>query len=167
MNIKHGHNVGGKWSPTYMSWTAMVKRCTNLKHPSSKNYGRLGIKVCKRWRKFENFLEDMGERPKGMSLDRLDNDGDYCPGNCRWASAREQQRNRRDTRKATYRGITLPLVEWAERVGIHHDTLEERLRKKWPIHLVFTLPPSKTNSILRKTRVYPDRDALGRYIRAP
>jgi hypothetical protein len=90
---KHGH---GHRTPTYSSWQSMLDRCTNPNHVYFRLYGGRGITVCDRWRSFENFLADMGLRPEGRSLDRVDPDGIYEPTNCRWATAVEQRRNRRD-----------------------------------------------------------------------
>lgn len=96
LNKTHGHSyIGGKASPTYMSWQAMKQRCLNTKMARYSDYGGRGITVCERWLKFENFLEDMGERPKGLSLDRIENEGNYEPSNCRWATLSEQRINRR------------------------------------------------------------------------
>ena len=97
-----GHNTrlrdvphGMQGTPTYHSWSNMIQRCTNPKHHKYANYGAKGITVCERWREFANFLADMGVRPEGKTLDRYpDNTGNYEPGNCRWATPAEQQRNR-------------------------------------------------------------------------
>lgn len=91
----HGHTWHGGFSPTYMSWKGMHQRCRNPSQQSWKYYGGRGIVVCERWRSFENFLADMGERPEDRTLDRIDPYGNYEPANCRWATAVEQRRNRR------------------------------------------------------------------------
>jgi len=96
---KHGHAGSRTISTTYNSWEGMIQRCTNPKTIGWENYGGRGITVCKRWRGkhgFENFLKDMGERPMGTSIDRKNNDSHYTPRNCRWATRKEQNSNRRD-----------------------------------------------------------------------
>jgi hypothetical protein len=93
--LKHGHCRVNFESPTHRSWRAMVNRVTRPSHRFYKDYGGRGIAVCERWLDFENFLADMGERPKGLSLDRIDNDGNYEPGNCRWTDAKTQANNKR------------------------------------------------------------------------
>jgi hypothetical protein len=94
-NTRHGQNKKGQQTRTHKSWTAMIQRCTNPKNTSYVNYGGRGVKVCERWRVFENFFADMGERPEGKTLDRINVNGNYEPENCRWATLSEQQRNKR------------------------------------------------------------------------
>lgn len=135
-NYRHGHSSATESSPTYNSWRAMIERCTNRNHQYWHNYGGRGVKVCKRWLKFENFLADMGERPVGMTLDRFPNaTGNYEPGNCRWATRREQQRNRPDNHLVQcYSGPNgcKPVIEWSEISGTKYRTILYRLSKHWP-----------------------------------
>lgn len=99
INLRHGHTVGGQYSPTYHSWQAMLARVRYIERDADKKHSARGITVCERWNVFDNFLADMGERPAGMTLDRFpDNNGNYEPTNCRWASPIDQARNRRNTR---------------------------------------------------------------------
>jgi hypothetical protein len=95
-HIKHGHNRRSATSRTYTCWSAAIGRCTNRNNTKYPIYGGRGITVCARWRySFENFLADMGEKPIGLSIDRIDVNGNYEPGNCRWATAKQQRQNQR------------------------------------------------------------------------
>ncbi len=136
---KHGHSVGAN-RKTYAVWLDMRERCDpNNVHPHAKIYysGR-GITVCDRWSSFENFLEDMGVCPEGTSIDRIDNDGNYEPGNCRWATKKEQARNKRTNLLVTLNGETLCAAEWAERSGLKYGTIIRRIRAGWPAELILS-----------------------------
>jgi len=119
-------------TPTYGIWSCMKQRCTNPKHPSYKDYGGRGIKVCERWSEFENFYEDMGEEPRGLSLERKNNNGNYCPENCIYATQKEQTRNTRRTVLIEYQGKTQCMKDWAKELGINYATLRFRLQKHSP-----------------------------------
>ena len=137
--VTHGRSRNG--TPEYRIWAAMLGRCKSDGH---RNYGGRGIRVCKRWESFENFYADMGPRPSPKhSLDRENNDGDYTPENCRWATKKEQDRNRRTNRLITYGGETKPLVSWAEKIGIHPAALSWRLDHGWELEDVMTTPSRK------------------------
>jgi hypothetical protein len=135
-----GHKMSR--TPTYRIWATMLARCRTPSQTSFSIYGGRGIEVCSRWLKFENFLADMGERPPGLVLDRHPNQkGNYEPGNCRWATPAQNNRNRTVNRYITYQGRTQCLVEWSEELGIPKAALYARVgRLQWPIERAFTTP---------------------------
>lgn len=118
-------------TPTYISWSRMRSRCFDPNNHTYHRYGGRGITVCGRWESFENFIADMGERPEGRTLDRIDNDGPYSPENCKWSTQKEQTRNMARTVK--FQGKTLR--EWSEELGIKYATLGWRMRKHKTIFL--------------------------------
>ena len=132
-STKHGMSH----TSTYRIWKGMIQRCHNNKAPGYSNYGDRGILVCDRWKKFENFFADMGERPEGMSIERIDNDGNYEPSNCKWVTKKEQERNKRNNRLITYQGATKTLAEWAELSGVNYNTLQKRLKTGCSLVKVF------------------------------
>ena len=121
----------------------MKARCLNTNAPNYTSYGGRGITICERWMSFVNFLADMGERPPGTSLDRIDNDRDYCPDNCRWATPRQQSRNTRIARLITFNGETMRVVEWAERLGLNEYIIRSRLKYGWSVERALTRPVKK------------------------
>lgn len=128
---KHGH-APTKYqnaSPEYRSWRAMKLRCNNPNHIAYKSYGGRGIKICERWNDFTNFLADMGARPEGAELNRVDNDKNYEPGNVIWSTDSENNRNRRNNLIVEFNGQKKCLAEWAETTGIAWHTLYYRIFK--------------------------------------
>lgn len=147
---RHGHTRDGVPTRTWLSWKGMVERGTG-KADRSRYYDR-GIRVCERWLTFDNFLADMGACPAGLTLDRIDNDGDYTPENCRWATLSEQARNRRSNLKITIDGETLCLVEWAKRSGIGRATIAHRIKAGWePREAVFSAADKSAHSRWRRS----------------
>lgn len=129
----------GKWrSRAYHAWESIVQRCKNRNNKQFKNYGKRGIGVCDRWLSFENFYKDMGDPQKGMSIDRVNNNGDYEPSNCRWATNKEQNRNKRTNVIIEYHGQKRCVQDWAEITGIHANTIHQRMKKRWPLTAVFS-----------------------------
>lgn len=137
-NRTHGYSG----TPTYRAWQDMIQRCHNPARPGYATYGARGIVVCQRWRdSFEAFLEDMGEVPSpSRSIDREDNDGNYEPGNCRWATRQEQSRNTTRNINLTHNGETACLAEWADRLGMSYGTLHSRLLTGWSVEDALTIP---------------------------
>jgi len=143
----HGHATVGHMSPTYISWIAMRQRCTNPKHIAFDRYGGKGINFYERWNKFENFLEDMGIRPKGMTMDRIDNNKGYYKENCRWATPKEQRRNRnKKIIYLTYNNKTLPVLDWSKETGILPQTIIMRKIRGWKTNEILGFKNRKMNS---------------------
>lgn len=126
-NTTHGMSN----TPTWRSWHSMRSRCTNPMASGSKYYLGRGIGFCRRWGVFENFFADMGERPAGTSLERIDNNGHYTPENCKWAFPREQQNNMRSNVRLTYAGETFTVAQWANNLGLKHSTILTRIKRGW------------------------------------
>ncbi len=128
--------------PLARTYRGMMERCYNPKYHNYHLYGGRGITVCDRWREsIANFVADMGERPAGYSLDRINNDGPYSPENCRWATIAEQANNKRGTRYLTYDGRTLTVTQWSEITGISRDTIYKRTKDGWDAERILTTPP--------------------------
>lgn len=125
----------------YQVWKRMRQRCSKPSDKNYQNYGGRGIKVCDRWLKFENFYADMGDPPPGLSIDRIDNDGNYEPGNCRWATTREQANNTRKNSVHSAFGRTMTVTEWARVFDLRPETVFGRLRRGWPIEMAITTRP--------------------------
>ena len=136
---------GMSQSSEYKSWGAMKYRCTNPKCWDWDHYGGRGIKVCQRWlNSFEDFYKDMGPKPdSSYSIDRIDNDGDYYPENCRWASPKQNNNNRSSTVTITYKGETKVLSDWSKITGIDMKTITTRLRKGWSVADALETPTKK------------------------
>lgn len=142
-SLKHGHTVGYIETSEYGIWCAMKARCINKHTKTYESYGGRGITVCLRWTDplngFANFIKDMGLRPsKQHSIDRRDNDGNYEPTNCRWATDAEQRRNKRTNFIVEYKGRSMPLIDWSIFTQIKYAKLQNRISKlKWPLEKVF------------------------------
>lgn len=132
---KHGMSK----SKIYQVWWQMLARCGHKNKPQHKNYGGRGIRVDERWLDFNSFYEDFGKnRKSGMTIERIDNNGPYGPGNCRWATNKEQQRNKRKTIHVKMNRVSKSLIEWCEEFKISPQVVRYRLRTGWPVHKLFT-----------------------------
>lgn len=144
-NTIHGHSRKGKITRTYRAWCHMIERCTKSDHRQYENYGGRGIKVCQRWLKFKNFLEDMGECPPGLSIDRTNNNDGYCKQNCRWATINQQNNNTRHNHMITFNNKTQTLTEWAKELKMSTQGLLKRFELGWPIEKALTRTVRKIN----------------------
>lgn len=132
-----GKKGGARWpnpvrtgTPEHNTWCGMKQRCYYTNHAQFQYYGGRGIKVCDRWlNSFENFLADMGHRPEGKTIDRIDSDGNYEPENCRWALKSEQSRNRKSTINVTRDGMTKCVKDWCDELGLNVDRVYGRIRR--------------------------------------
>lgn len=141
---KHGHGKRDYKTKTYLSWTQIIQRCTNVNNKKYKDYGDRSITVCRRWRKFINFLKDMGEVPEGYQIDRINNHKGYYKSNCRWVTPKQNSRNRRKNHIITFDGKTQCLSAWAEELNIHAGTLRNRICElDWSIEKALTSPVRK------------------------
>jgi hypothetical protein len=143
----HGHRSdyrkGVDKSPEYQHWLAIKSRCENPKDKDYARYGARGIYVSSEWQSFERFVADVGKRPEGMTIDRVDNDGPYAPWNWRWATDEVQANNRRTTVMLTFAGVTKSLTNWAKEVGLTRNTIYLRIASGWSVEKALTTPYDK------------------------
>ena len=154
-NLKRSHGNAPASGPTseYNIWNHIISRCTKPSYASYKNYGARGIDVCERWLKFENFLADMGKKPEGMSIDRIDNNKGYSPENCRWATHTEQTRNQRSNFLITINGETKCLAEWCEISGVNYSAARGRIKRGMPPEIAVTIKGRVTKQDKEANRV--------------
>ncbi|HQW57347.1 MAG TPA: helix-turn-helix transcriptional regulator [Gammaproteobacteria bacterium] len=134
MYITHG--LYSKHKKAHYIWRGMMARCHNPKNKAFCRYGQRGISVCLSWHNFANFLKDMGEPPIGLTLERLNNDGNYEPSNCRWVSMKSQMNNRRSNHYITFEGRTQTRQQWIDEINIPKSTFANRLKRGWSIQKI-------------------------------
>jgi len=140
----HRRTHGRSGTLTFRRWFQMLRRCENPRASGFKYYGARGVRVCKRWHRFANFLSDMGECPRpSLSLDRKDSRRDYTPRNCRWADRETQHNNTRKTRWITMGGVRLSMKQWAIRQGLNYHTVWRRFEMGWSVRRALTTPVKK------------------------
>jgi hypothetical protein len=132
------HGLSGL--PVYQAWQSMQQRCNNPADPSYSDYGARGIQVCERWNSVHAFLEDLGHPPAGMSLGRINNDGNYEPTNCRWETQEQQNDNTRRNRHITWQGRTQTIKGWAAELDLEPKRISERIRRGWSVERALTTP---------------------------
>jgi hypothetical protein len=147
-NFRHGHAISGQESATYYVWKNLIQRCTNPNRPDFERWGGRGITVCVEWRNsFTAFLQDMGERPPGLRIERVDNNGPYCKSNCVWATQRQQCQNTRRNYILTVLGATGCLSELCRHLGVDFCRTQMRLRHGWePMPAFFAIKRTRKDS---------------------
>jgi hypothetical protein len=118
-------------------WRGMLQRCGDPNYPRYADHGGRGITICDRWRSFDAFYADMGDVPPGLSIDRIDNNGNYEPGNCRWATAKTQNANKRNTKMVTLDGKTQTVADWCRHFGVSPSAVCRREQRGWPVERWF------------------------------
>lgn len=165
-------------TPVGFVWREMIERCYNPKGPQYSDYGGRGITVCERWfNSLPNFMEDMGERPSGYTLERVDNNGNYCPDNCRWATRLEQANNKRDNHKVTIDGVELTIAQWARKLGVTSELIRNRLYRGWTERDAILMPYQETaernkangkkltyNGVTATVQEWADKLGVGRHL---
>lgn len=131
---------GLKKHKSYDAWCSMMKRCSSRSDKFYRRYGARGIVVCDRWHDINNFIADMGERPPNTTLDRIDNDGNYDPDNCRWATVKQQARNKSSNRVLTANGEQKLLCDWAAQLGCRPSSILSRIAHGWSVEAAVTTP---------------------------
>ena len=134
-------------SKEWITWDSMLQRCRNPRHKSYMEYGGRGIHVCDRWSVFENFYADMGPAAPGMTIERIDLNRGYEPGNCTWIPAAQQALNKRTSRLITANGKTQTIAEWSRETGIAKSSIQSRIKHGWDEALAVTLPPTRLQNI--------------------
>ena len=145
---KHGKYL----SREYQTWNSMMGRCLNPTSQAFRHYGARGITICEKWKNFVGFYEDMGDRPDGMSLERIDNEKGYSPDNCRWATHQEQMKNTRRCIHITYNGQTKILKDWARSLGMSNGALRARMNKSDDPEIILRPVATKFRPVPERSR---------------
>lgn len=152
--IKNGNGLHARHgmmnTKVYRVWQSMKTRCLNQNDPNYAKYGAKGITVCERWKKFTNFLNDMGHPKPGHQIDRIDNSKGYSPENCRWATPQENAQNKSSNHLLTYMGETKCLTQWARELGIPQPRVSRRIQAGWPVEIALSTKRLPTNPMTKK-----------------
>lgn len=144
--LPHNKTHGMTRTPLYAVWRQMIQRCINPKAKGFNRYGARGITVCQRWRNFQNFYEDMGDRFNGATIERINTNGNYEPENCRWATMIDQARNKTSNRLITLWGKTQSLAAWTDELDMNYQLVHRRLRNGWSEQDALTIAPRQHNT---------------------